>query len=171
MSLQKISMVNIIVAIDSRGAIGNGGDMVYHISEDLRRFRELTTGNTVVMGRKTFESLPKGALPNRRNIVVSRNPEFEAPGAELAPSLEEALELAAEGPGETFIIGGAQIYAAALPLADRLYLTMIEATAPEADTHFPSIDPSEWRMTELSELMHSAKGAIPFHYATFERAL
>ncbi|MDE6276878.1 MAG: dihydrofolate reductase, partial [Muribaculaceae bacterium] len=108
-------MISIIVAIDRGGAIGRSGDLLYHIREDLRHFKALTVGNTVVMGRKTFESLPKGALPDRRNIVVTRNAQFSAPDIETAPSLEKALEMAADGPGETFIIGGGKIYARALP--------------------------------------------------------
>ncbi|MDE6130361.1 MAG: dihydrofolate reductase, partial [Muribaculaceae bacterium] len=106
-------MVNIIVAATLDGAIGLEGDMLYYIGPDLKRFRELTTGNTIIMGRKTFESLPKGALPDRRNIVVTRQSAFAAPGAETAGSLEEALAMAAGQ--EIFIIGGESIYRQAMP--------------------------------------------------------
>lgn len=129
--------VHLIVAIDLKGAIGRGGDLLYRLRPDLRRFKALTMGNTVVMGRKTWESLP-GALPGRRNIVITRQADYSAPGAETAPSLERALAMAAEGPGEPYIIGGAAIYGAALPLADVLHLTVIQAEAPEADTWLPA---------------------------------
>ena len=97
------------------------------MSADLQRFKALTTGHTIVMGRRTFDSLPKGALPNRRNIVITRNPQFSAPGVEVALSVEDAFRMA-ESDGEVFVIGGEQIYRATLPFASRLYLTEIDAT-------------------------------------------
>ncbi len=129
--------MNLIVAIDRKGAIGRRGELLYHISADLRRFKALTTGHTVVMGRKTFESLPKGALPNRRNIVVSRQTGFSAPGIEVAHSIESALGMADSS--DIYIIGGAEIYRQALPMADRLLLTVIDAETPDADTFFPAM--------------------------------
>lgn len=134
-------LVHMIVAIDRHGAIGRGGDLVFRIREDLRNFRALTMGNTVVMGRRTWESLP-AALPGRRNIVVSRTPGYSAPGAEVAPSLELALDMAAQGPGETFIIGGATIYKAAADVADVLHITVVDGIAPDADTFLdnPGLD-------------------------------
>ncbi|MDE6378217.1 MAG: dihydrofolate reductase [Duncaniella sp.] len=137
--------VNIIAAVTLDLAIGDRGDLLYHISEDLRRFRSLTMGHPIVMGRNTFESFPKGALPGRRNIIVTRNPSYSAPGAETAPSLAEALKLAAtpaEGidASQIFVIGGGQIYGQALPLADNLMLTLIDARRPEADTRFPHVE-------------------------------
>ena len=126
-------MINIIVAATLDGAIGLRGDMLYYIRPDLQRFKALTTGHTVIMGRKTFESLPKGALPNRRNIVITRQTDFRAPGAELAHSLQEALNMA--GGEEIFIIGGESIYRAAMPLAQRLYLTQIHAESHEPWQH------------------------------------
>lgn len=140
----------IIVALDRNNAIGNKQGLLFHLSGDLRRFKALTTGNTIIMGRKTFESLPKGALPNRRNIVVSRNPGFLAAGAEVAPSIEAALALA-EGDSKVFFIGGGQIYKAALPLADTLELTLIDAAAPDADTYFPEIDMTRWQKVAESD--------------------
>lgn len=163
-------MISIIVAITAgKGAIGRKGDMIYHVSDDLRRFKSLTVGHTVVMGRRTFESLPKGALPDRRNIVVSRNPDFRAPGAEVAGSLEEALALAGDGE-KVFVIGGGQIYAEALPLADRMEITLIEAPEPDdADTFFPPIDPAQWKMTEMTESRPDSRTGIPHRFLTFER--
>lgn len=142
-------MIRIIAALDRRGAIGAGGDLLYRLREDMRHFRRLTTGNTVVMGRRTFESLPGGALPARRNIIVSGNG-YRADGAETAASLDEALRLAAAGPGDTFIIGGGSIYAAALPLADRLDLTVIDAVHPAPDTFFPSFNPDDFTCAYLT---------------------
>lgn len=144
--------VSIIVAIDRARAIGNRGDQLYYIREDLRHFKELTMGHPIIMGRKTFEALPRGPLPGRRNIVVTRQADFEAPGAECASSLVAALELCA-GLEEVFIIGGAQIYAQALPLASDLYVTEIDVVAPEADTFFPEFEgtvefESGWLPTE-----------------------
>lgn len=159
-------MISIIVALDPDNAIGAGGELLYHIREDLRRFKRLTVGNTVIMGRKTFESLPKGALPDRRNIVITRNPDFSAPGAETAPSLDAALSLASAGSGDVFIIGGGQIYAAALSLADTLEITRIEVRAKNADTWFPEIDPAQW--TLVSEEDHSA-AEIPYKFQTLIR--
>lgn len=163
-------MTSIIVAIDNGGAIGRAGDLLYHIREDLRRFKALTVGNTVVMGRKTFDSLPKGALPDRRNIVVTRNGAFAAEGAERAASLEEALAMAADGPGETFVIGGGEIYAQALPEARKLYLTVVDAPSPEdATAHFPAIDPAEWRMTETSDSFVDPSSGLQYRFVTLER--
>ncbi len=142
-------MLHIIVAIDRRGAIGRGGDLLFYIKDDLCRFKALTMGNTLVMGRRTFESLPKGALPGRRNIVVSRNAAYTAPGIEVAPSLEAALALAADGPGDTFVIGGGQIYAQALAKADVLELTVVDAEAEAPDTYFPTIPLDGYRVEKI----------------------
>lgn len=130
-------MIHLICAIDRRGAIGSRGDMLFHLRADLRRFKALTMGHPIIMGRKTFDSLPGGALPGRRNIVITRNDNWSAPGAERAASLEDALTMA--GHGEVFVIGGAQIYALAMPVADVLDLTVIDAVGAEPDTFFPAI--------------------------------
>ena len=140
-------MIHIIVAIDRKGAIGGRGDMLFHLRADLRRFKALTMGHTLIMGRKTFDSLPGGALPGRRNIVVSRNESFSAPGTERAASLAEALAMAGES--EVFIIGGAQIYVLALPLADVLDLTVKDAEGANPDTFFPSIPLDDFRITKI----------------------
>ena len=142
-------MLHLIVAIDRDGAIGRKGDLLYHISADLKLFKARTMGNTIIMGRKTFESLPKGALPGRRNIVVTRNKGYEARGAEVVHSLDEALALAAINPvGEPYIIGGAEIYRQALPLADVLHLTLIDESTADADTFFPDFDPEAYELTD-----------------------
>lgn len=155
-------MTHLIVAIDRKRAIGRAGDQLYYIREDLRHFRTLTMGNTVIMGRKTFEALPKGALPGRKNIVVTRNPSYSAAGAEVAHTLPEALGMAS---GEAFIIGGAEIYRQALPLTDTLHITVIEDEARDADTFFPSIPFDSFRVTAVS----SADTMPPVKFYTLKR--
>lgn len=136
-------MISIIVAIAENNAIGIENKLIYWLPNDLKRFKALTTGNTIIMGRRTFESLPKGALPNRRNIVLSRNGKAEDfPNADLYPSLEEAL---ATCEGEVFIIGGSSVYKEAMHIADRLCLTYIYDTPEKADTFFPEINKEEWK--------------------------
>lgn len=160
----------IIAAVAADGAIGRGGDLAFRIAADLRRFKALTTGHTVIMGRKTFESLPKGALPHRRNIVVSRDPAATFAGAESALSVGNALDMArAAGEAEAFIIGGGQIYAAALPLADRLELTRIDAPAPGADVFFPDIDHREWQMVAESLPATDDKSGVTYRFLTLDR--
>ncbi|MCM1067567.1 MAG: dihydrofolate reductase [Muribaculaceae bacterium] len=154
--------MNLIVAIDRKGAIGRKGQLLHHISADLRRFKALTTGHTVVMGRKTFESLPKGALPNRRNIVVSRTPAYSAPGIEVAQSLDAALAMAGE---DAFVIGGAEIYRQALPKARTLHLTVIDAESDDADTFFPAIPLDDFRV----EAIEIHEGDPAFRFVTLVR--
>ena len=135
--------ISIIVARAQNNAIGRDNQLLYYLPNDLKRFKQLTTGHTIIMGRKTFESLPKGALPHRRNIVLSRNKGLSFPGAERYSSLEEALAHCADDE-QVYIIGGGSIYRQALPMADKLCLTLIEATPQDADVFFPEIDPDEW---------------------------
>ena len=137
--------INIIAAVARNRAIGYNGDMVYFIKEDLRRFRQLTTGHTVIMGRRTFHSLPKGALPNRRNIVLSRT-ETNFPGCDVY----EALKHIADNE-EAFIIGGASLYKEGLAVANRLYLTEIDAVPPYADVFFPEYDDGTWQIETKEE--------------------
>ncbi len=138
-------MMTIIAAVARNNAIGFENKLIYWLPNDLKRFKALTTGNTIIMGRKTFESLPKGALPNRRNIVLSRNSSFSAPGTEVFHSLSEALQTCRPDE-EIFIIGGASLYQEALPQADRLCLTHIEDTPQKADAFFPEINEKEWQI-------------------------
>ncbi len=160
--------VNIIVAVAPDMAIGRGGDLLFHVSDDLKRFKELTMGHPIIMGRKTFESLPKGALPGRRNIVISRNKDFKAEGAETVGSIDEAITLCT-GAEKVFIIGGAQIYAAALPVADRMMLTRFDRSANDADCFFPEIDETEWLVTEKSEPATDPKSGVNYHFETLVR--
>lgn len=160
--------LSIIVAITDDGAIGRGGDLVYRLRPDMRRFRSITMGHPVIMGRKTWESLPAGALPGRRNIVISRNPGYEAQGAEVFSSLEAALG-AISPDEEAMVIGGAQIYRQAMPLADRLYLTRINAPAPGADTFFPEIDPARWAETDPGEQQTDPETQIRYRFSCLSR--
>lgn len=151
--------ITLIAAVAENRAIGLDNQLIYHIREDLRRFKSLTTGHTVLMGRRTFESLPKGALPNRRNIVVSRTvPHFD--GCDTYPSLEEALRHCAPEE-QVFVIGGQTVYEQTLPLAHRLCMTEIAATPSRADAFFPPYD--GW-VKEVEE-RHEADEAHPHAFA------
>lgn len=160
-------MLNIIACISKiHRAIGYQNRLLYTIPSDMTRFRMLTTGHTIIMGRKTFESLPNGALPNRHNIVISKTREQIA-GCEVFASLEEALAARKEAAeDECFIIGGASIYEQALPFADKLYLTIVEKEPEHADTFFPEINPAEWEVTEKE--MRNENG-LPFTFLTLYR--
>jgi dihydrofolate reductase len=139
--------VTIILARADNGVIGAGGTLPWHLPEDLKRFKALTLGKPIIMGRKTWDSLPRKPLPGRTNIVVSRDPAFAAAGAGIAHSFAEALAKAeAENPPEIMVIGGAELFAAALPLARCIYLTEIHA-CPEGDVTLPPFSPEEWRET------------------------
>lgn len=156
-------MLSIIACISqSNRAIGYQNRLLYHIKSDLTRFRELTTGHTIIMGRKTYESLPNGALPHRRNIVVSRSMK-EMEGCEVYPNLEAALK-AAESPQEIFIIGGESIYRQSLPAAHKLYLTVVDDTPQQADAFFPEINPEEWELIEKE--MRNENG-LSFSFLTY----
>lgn len=133
----KTCRLSLIAAVAENGAIGYENKLIYWLPNDLKRFKTLTTGNTIIMGRRTFESLPKGALPNRRNIVLSRTGKTEDfPGCDHYHSLEEALQHC-NADEEIYIIGGNSVYQEAMPLADRLCLTLIHDTPDKADTFFP----------------------------------
>lgn len=163
-----LNMITIICALAANGAIGYRNRLLYRLSADLRRFKKLTTGHTVVMGRRTFESLPKGALPDRRNIVLTRTEGFSAPGIEVFPSLEATLS-ACLPEEHVFVIGGASVYREALPLADRLCLTHIAATPAEADVYFPSVDETEWRLVASESHEADEKNEQPYTFADYER--
>lgn len=160
-------MLNIIAAVAANGALGFENKLLFRLPADLRRFKALTTGHTVVMGRRTFESLPKGALPDRRNIVLTRTLSA-IPGAEVFPSMETALASCGEDE-EIFVIGGASVYAEALPLAERLFLTHVEAVPAEADVFFPEFDATDWRLTASETHEPDEKHAQRFTFADYER--
>lgn len=161
-------MISIICALAENNAIGYNNDLLYHLRADLRRFKTLTTGHTVIMGRRTYESLPKGALPNRRNIVLSSVTDRSWPNVEVFPSLEEALA-ACKADEEVFVIGGASLYKAAFPIADRLCLTHILATPEKADVFFPEFDEKEWKCTFSEDHEADEQNDQPLTFADYAR--
>ena len=162
-----MSRIALVLAVADNGVIGDRGRIPWRVPEDMRRFRRLTMGKPVVMGRKTWESLPKRPLEGRTNIVVTRDPDFRADGAAVAPTLEAAFLLAGlEKPEEISIIGGAQIYLAALPLADTVHLTEVHI-APEGDVRMPPFDPGTW--TETAREDRKTDAGLSYSYVTLER--
>lgn len=155
-------MISLIVAMDKNRGIGANGDLLTYIPGDLPRFKKLTTGHTVIMGRKTFDSLPKGPLPNRENIVITRNKELKIDGAKVVHSLNEAIETSDKSK-DIFIIGGGQIYKEALELCKKLYITHIHKEF-EADTHFPGI-PNEFKEIERED--HFENPDLQFSYVIY----
>ena len=168
MKIQPLDNLSIIVATAKDGAIGLNNQLLYRLPNDLKRFKALTTGHTIIMGRKTFESLPKGALPNRRNIVLSRQEGLHYENAECYHSLEEAL-MQCDYWEDLYIIGGGELYKQALPLATRLHLTLVDDIPAEADTFFPTLNPDEW--TEVMREEHPAddKHAQAYTFIDYKR--
>ena len=155
--------ITLIVAASSNNAIGKDNDLLWRLSEDLKRFKKLTSGHAIIMGRKTFESLPK-ALPNRTNIVITRNQDYTATGAVVCSSIEEALEIAKEDE-QPFIIGGGEIYKQAFPIADCLELTRVHKDY-EGDTFFPEIDETLWELTQED---HYLTESLPYSFLTYQK--
>jgi dihydrofolate reductase len=156
-------MITIIAAIGKNNEIGLNNDLLWRLPEDLKRFKRLTTGNAIIMGRKTYESIGR-ALPNRTNIVVTKNKAFEAKGCLVVNSLEEALK--ACDSEMCFIIGGASIYEQAFPLADKLELTLVDFEG-KADTFFPKIDYSKWVLSKKESHKTVDKHAYDFQFNTY----
>ena len=158
-------MINIIAAVANNRAIGFNNKLIYWLPNDLKRFKQLTTGHTIIMGRNTYESLPKGALPNRRNVVLSRTV-TELPGCDVYPTLESAL--ASCRPDEdVYIIGGARVYEQAISLADRLCLTEVDDTPCDADTFFP--DYSDWRLDTKEAHPKDERHAYDYAFTDYVR--
>lgn len=157
--------ISLIAAVAGNGVIGTDNALPWRLPEDLKRFRSLTLGHPVIMGRKTFESIGR-PLPGRRNIVVTRNTDFVAPGCETAGSLKAAIAACSGTSDEIFVIGGAQLYAQALPQAQRLYLTEIQAEF-DGDTRFPSFDPDLWR--ESAREHQRSESGLEFDFAVYDR--
>ena len=155
--------VSIIAAVGRNLELGRGNDLIWHFKEDMKFFKETTMGSSVIMGRKTFESLPK-ALPGRKNIVVTNNNSYSAEGAVTVHSVDEALKSADSQ--EVFVIGGGKIYEQLLPVADKLYLTEIEAECPDADTYFPSFNKEEYTREVIAS--YQADG-ISFSHICYTR--
>lgn len=156
--------LTIVVAIDAQRGIGINNTLPWHLPEDLAHFKRTTSGHTIVMGRKTFDSIGR-ALPNRRNIVITRNPDWKHDGVDTAASLDAAIALT--GDAEIFVIGGAQIFIEALPRADKLVVTEIDKTF-DCDTFFPPIDSEQWQVI-AREQHQSEKTGLPYAFVTYHR--
>lgn len=159
-------MISIIVAVAKNGVIGDKNSLLWHLREDMIHFRTTTSGHPVVMGRKTYDSIGR-PLPKRTNVVITRDTNLTIEGCTMAHSLEEAVALFDKSE-EVFILGGAQIYRQALPLADRIYLTVIDKEY-EGDTSFPEIDYSQWREYSREEFARGEEFEHPFSFITLER--
>ncbi len=166
--------VSIHVAIAENGVIGREGGLPWRLSTDLKRFKADTMGKPIVMGRKTWESFPKRPLPGRLNVVVTRDQTYRADGATVATSLEQAIALAAEhnrstgGCDDICVIGGGEIYRQAMPLADRLHVTHVQARF-DGDTWFPEIDPEIWLQTSVQDVPAGEKDTHPTRHAIYQR--
>lgn len=161
-------MISIIVAVAENYAIGKKGDLLCHLPADLKHFKEITSGKTVLMGERTFYSLPKHPLPNRRNIVLTdvQGKTFE--GAEAVYSLDE-LCAKVQGEEEAFVIGGGMVYRQMMPRADKLYITHIHHSWDDADTFFPEIKETEWKLISSEEHQADEKNPYDFTFCTYNR--
>lgn len=160
-------MISIIVAVSEDWGIGKDNELLWHISEDLKRFKQLTTGKTVIMGKKTWESLPRRPLPGRKNIVLTDIPNEIIDGSETVYSIENALSKCSKDE-EAFVIGGGSIYRQFMPIADRLYITYVHMKAP-ADIYFPEIDSKKWKIVKKEHFPASETNTIPYTYTIYER--
>jgi len=158
--------ISIIVAVAENNVIGQGNRLIWHISEDLKRFKNLTTGHHIIMGRKTYESIGK-ALPNRISVVISRNKNLIAPGCIVVDSLQKAFEISRED-SEVFIIGGGEIYKQALPFTDKIYLTKVEANFA-GDTFFPPINHDEWNFESIDKTKPTVDGELEYSFINLIR--
>jgi dihydrofolate reductase len=158
--------ITLIAAAAQNDAHGKENDLIWHISEDLKRFKRLTTGHAIIMGRKTFESMPK-ALPNRTNIVLTKNKNYKAEGAVVASTIEEALVLAGED-NQPFIIGGAQIYSLFMDHCNRIELTRVHHDF-EADVFFPKIDTSKWTISKEEFISKTEDQPYNYTYITYDK--
>jgi dihydrofolate reductase len=160
-------MISIIVAVSEDWGIGKDNELLWHISEDLKRFKRLTLGNTVIMGKRTWESLPRKPLPGRRNIVLTDDRTETIENAVTAYSIEDSLSKCEKGE-EIFIMGGGSIYRQFMPFTDRLYITHVHKKAP-ADIYFPEIDLKIWKITEKEVFKTDDEESIPYTYTIYEK--
>ncbi len=160
-------MISIIVAIAENRAIGKNNDLLWHIPEDMKRFRQITSGHPVIMGKRTWESLPRRPLSNRRNIVITDLPGEQIEGCETVYSIEEAIGKCSRSE-ENFIIGGASVYRQFLPHADRLYLTLVRKSF-DADVFFPEIDFSKWKLISKEDFQAGENNDFDYSNETYDR--
>jgi dihydrofolate reductase len=159
--------ISIIVAIADNNAIGKNNELLWHIPDDLKRFKKITSGHTVVMGKNTFLSLPIKPLPNRRNIVISDNLADSFEGCEMAYSIDEAIQKM-DTDKQNFVIGGGMVYKSFLPLANKLYITKVHKCF-EADVFFPKIEMGHWQIVEEEKFSQENPEPLNFSYLTIER--
>jgi len=163
-------MISIIAAIGKNNELGKKNMLLWNLPADMRHFRETTKGHTVIMGQKTFESIGR-PLPNRRNIVVTRNDNFQTKGIEISKSLENTLESFKNSKEEVFVIGGGQIYKQSINKADRLYITHVDMKDKEADTYFPEIIPIVWNEIKHNEYKKDSENPFNYTFSVYEKFL
>jgi len=163
-----MSTISVIVAMDERRSIGRNQRLLWRLPNDMTFFKQTTSGHTVVMGRKTFESLPKGALPDRKNVVLSSDPDAQYANTIVCHTLQDALNLTASD-DEVFIIGGGSLYEQILPIADKLYLTVVHHTFDDADTFFPEIDFDNWSEVSRTYYLKDEKNPYAHTILTYIR--
>ena len=161
--------ISLIAAIGKNNELGRDNTLLWDMPADMKHFRNTTRGHSVIMGRKTFESLPNGPLPNRRNIIITRDTEYKSEGIEVVHSLDEALELFENKDEEVFVIGGAEIYKQAIEKGDKLYMTHIDAEDKEADTFFPIIDKTLWQETKREDFSADEKNIFNYSFVEYEK--
>ena len=161
-------MISLIAAIGKNNELGKNNTLVWSMPTDLKYFRKTTSGHPVIMGRKTFESIGR-PMPNRRNIVITRDQNYKKDGIEVVHSLEEALNLVPHKKEEIFIIGGAEIYKQAMPIADKLYITHIEAEDKDADAFFPEIIPIVWNEISREERKKDEKNSFNYTFSVYKK--
>ncbi|MGZ9674872.1 dihydrofolate reductase [Flavobacterium sp. GNP001] len=159
-------MIIMIAAVAENNALGKNNDLLWHLPNDFKRFKAVTTGHHIIMGRKTFESFPK-PLPNRTHVIITRQKDYTAAGCIVVSSLEEALSVCPANE-DVFIIGGGEIYNLALPIADKLDLTKVHHTF-EADAYFPEIDPKQWKLTNSEHYSKDEKHQYDYSFESYER--
>lgn len=163
-----MSRISIIAAIADNNAIGKNRALLWHLPTDMAHFKELTTGHAIIMGRKTFESLPNGPLPNRKNVVLTTIPEADFINCFACDSMGEALDLC-KNEDEIFIIGGALVYRQAIRLADTMYITRVHAEFKDADAYFPNINWDLWEEVSREDFPADEKNAYPYSFITYKR--
>lgn len=163
-------MISLIAAIGKNNELGKGNTLLWSMPADMKHFRDTTSLHAVIMGRKTFESI-RNPLPNRRNIVITRDVKYKKRGAEIVHSFNEALDLFPDQNEEIFVIGGAEIYKRTMPIADKLYITHIEATDSEADSFFPEIIPIVWNETSHEKHLADEKNSFNYTFSVYEKYL
>ncbi|KGX87905.1 dihydrofolate reductase [Pontibacillus litoralis] len=161
-------MISFIVAMDQNRVIGKDNDLPWRLSEDLKFFKQKTTGNTIIMGRKTFESM-NGALPNRHNVIVTTNPDYEAEGCTVIHDVEQIHKWNKEEPHiEWFVIGGSHLFKQMLPYADRMYITLIDESFT-GDTYFPSFNEKEWTLTKKEQGLKNDKNPYDYYFCQYDK--